>query len=254
MARPLLVTGSLNCPSCGAPAQADATRCDYCGSALRTVTCPSCFASLFAGSQFCPHCGAKATAVAQDTGKPLPCPNCNQPMKPVRIGATPMQQCAECGGSWVTTETFTALCTDKEARSAVSSSFTFNTGAPPVAPPRLGDVRYRRCASCQHLMNRVNFGRVSGVVIDLCKGHGVWFDPGELQRILTFVANGGLERMRESEAEFKELSKQAWATPDFALGDPHAPHGASVSKLAIQITSSSDEATITRRMLQILLT
>jgi len=257
MASPVVVTGSLNCPSCGAPAPADATRCEYCGAALKTVACPSCFAMMFAGSQFCPHCGAKATTVDEDAGEPLPCPSCSQPMKPVRIGKTAMQQCAPCGGSWLTTNAFTALCTDQEARAAVSSSPGLDAVARTPAPVRLGHVRYRRCAACKSLMNRVNFGRVSGVVIDLCKGHGVWFDDGELQRALAFVANGGLERMRESEAEFRELSKKAWSTPDFALGDPQTSGiGASVNvtKLAIHITSNADNADITRRMLQLLLT
>jgi Zn-finger nucleic acid-binding protein len=248
------VTGSLNCPSCGAPAAADATRCEYCASALKPVTCPSCFAPMFAGAQFCPHCGAKASAAVEDSGEPLPCPTCSEPMKPVRVGSTPMQQCAGCGGSWLTTDVFTALCTDREAQQAMSSTFALDAGATKAPAVRLGDVRYRRCPGCQKLMNRVNFGRVSGVVIDLCKGHGVWFDPGELQRVLAFVAGGGLERMRESEAEFKELSKKAWATPDFALGDPHAPHSGSSTNLTIRITSNTDDAAITRRMLQFLLT
>ena len=174
-------------------------------------------------------------------------------MTPVRIGATPMQQCSACGGSWLSTETFTALCTDREAQAAVSASFASGSSAAPAAPVRIGDVRYRRCAACQKLMNRLNFGRVSGVIIDLCKGHGVWFDPGELQRALTFVAGGGLTRMRESEAEFKELSKKAWATPDFALGDPRAPHSVSSTNIAIHITSNTDDAAIVRRMLQFIL-
>ena len=175
-------------------------------------------------------------------------------MTPVRIGATPMQQCGACGGSWLTTETFTALCTDREAQAAVAASFASESSAAPAAPVRIGDVRYRRCAACQKLMNRMNFGRVSGVIIDLCKGHGVWFDPGELQRALTFVAGGGLTRMRESEAEFRELSKKAWATPDFALGDPHASRTPSTTSLAIHLTSNSDDSAITRRMLEFLLT
>lgn len=175
-------------------------------------------------------------------------------MKPVRVGSTPMQQCAACSGSWLTTDVFTALCTDREAQQAVSATFASSATSSTAPAVRLGDVRYRRCAACKKLMNRVNFGRVSGVVVDLCKGHGVWFDPGELQRALAFVAGGGLERMRESEAEFKELSKKAWSTPDFALGDPHAPHTISTTKLAIQITSNTDDAAITRRLLQFLLT
>jgi Zn-finger nucleic acid-binding protein len=48
-------------------------------------------------------------------------------------------------------------------------------------------------------MNRVNFGRVSGVIVDVCKMHGTWFDAGELTAVFAFAANGGLERTRDRE-------------------------------------------------------
>ena len=48
-------------------------------------------------------------------------------------------------------------------------------------------------------MNRVNFGKVSGVIVDVCKVHGTWFDPGELTRVVAFAAAGGLERTRARE-------------------------------------------------------
>lgn len=35
--------------------------------------------------------------------------------------------------------------------------------------------------------NRKNFGRSSGVIVDICRRHGVWFDRGELPRVLAFV-------------------------------------------------------------------
>lgn len=106
------------------------------------------------------------------------------------------------------------------------------------------------------MMNRVNFGRVSGIVIDLCKGHGVWFDPGELQSILGFVGNGGLERMRESEAEFKELSKKAW-TADATLnsgGQSVVRHVSSGVSLHLQFTSGDNDAAPLRQLLTFLLT
>jgi Zn-finger nucleic acid-binding protein len=163
-----------------------------------------------------------------------------------------MQQCGSCSGSWLTTEVFTALCTNREAQGAVMSMF----GATPPAPStRLGAVRYRRCAACQNMMNRVNFGRVSGIVVDLCKGHGVWFDPGELQAVVHFVANGGLERMRESEAEFKELSKKAWtagATP--GGGSLSVSHVSSDVSLRVNLTSGDDDAAPIRQLLNFLLT
>jgi Zn-finger nucleic acid-binding protein len=246
------MSDSLSCPNCGAPAIPDAVRCDYCASALKTVTCPSCFASMFSGSQFCPHCGARTTPVVEDGGLALPCPNCNASMKPVRIGPTPLQQCEACGGSWLTTEVFTTLCTDREAQGAVMSAFA---AVAPASGVRLGDVRYRRCAACQSMMNRVNFGRVSGIVIDLCKGHGVWFDSGELQRILAFVASGGLDRMRRSEAEFKELSKKAWATDATADGGLSVSrHFSSTTSLHVHLTSGDDDAAPLRQLLDFLLT
>jgi hypothetical protein len=44
---------------------------------------------------------------------------------------------------------------------------------------------------------------MSGIIIDVCKNHGVWFERDELRGVLQFVANGGLDRMRATEAERK---------------------------------------------------
>ena len=38
-----------------------------------------------------------------------------------------------------------------------------------------------------------------GVIIDLCKQHGVWFDRNELSRIVEFIRAGGLEVSRAKE-------------------------------------------------------
>jgi Zn-finger nucleic acid-binding protein len=60
-------------------------------------------------------------------------------------------------------------------------------------------VRYVPCPECGQLMNRVNFARCSGVVVDVCKGHGTWFDRDELRRIVEFIRGGGLSVSRERE-------------------------------------------------------
>ena len=44
-------------------------------------------------------------------------------------------------------------------------------------------------------MNRINFDR-SGVVVDICKGHGIWFDRDELKRIAAFIDAGNLGKSR----------------------------------------------------------
>jgi Zn-finger nucleic acid-binding protein len=52
---------------------------------------------------------------------------------------------------------------------------------------------YRPCPSCKQLMVRRNYAHASGVIIDLCREHGVWFDADELARILAWVRAGGKE-------------------------------------------------------------
>lgn len=71
--------------------------------------------------------------------------------------------------------------------------------APFVRTAELETIRYLACPLCRSSMNRVNFGKVSGVVVDVCKLHGTWFDPGELTKVVLFVANGGFEKTRERE-------------------------------------------------------
>jgi Zn-finger nucleic acid-binding protein len=59
-------------------------------------------------------------------------------------------------------------------------------------------------------MNRVNYAKRSGVILDVCKAHGVWFDRDELRHVLTFVTEGGLDRARELELEeLKEAKRLA---------------------------------------------
>ena len=40
-------------------------------------------------------------------------------------------------------------------------------------------------------MIRQQYARGSGVVIDLCRAHGIWFDPQELHQILDWIGRGG---------------------------------------------------------------
>ena len=70
-------------------------------------------------------------------------------------------------------------------------------GVHPEAEP--SKISYVPCPDCSQLMNRSNFARSSGVIIDTCRQHGVWFDASELPRILEFIDQGGLTRQREKE-------------------------------------------------------
>ena len=60
---------------------------------------------------------------------------------------------------------------------------------------------YVACPDCGKIMNRQNFGKRSGVIIDVCRGHGTWFDADELSRVIAFVEGGGLEASLRKDAD-----------------------------------------------------
>jgi Zn-finger nucleic acid-binding protein len=189
---------ALRCPGCGAPATADAAACGYCGSALATVTCASCFAAMFAGSRFCARCGAEARRELLEEETALACPRCREPMQALRLGTTTARECAGCGGLWLDPASLQRLSIAREQRATVVEVLVRRV--PTLAtPPDV--VRYVPCPCCSKLMNRQNFAKSSGVVLDVCATHGVWLDRGELERVLGFVEGGGLARARTRERE-----------------------------------------------------
>jgi len=51
-------------------------------------------------------------------------------------------------------------------------------------------VKYIPCLACGQLMVRRQFRRgtrMSGVIVDSCRDHGVWLDHDELERIVAFL-------------------------------------------------------------------
>jgi len=151
---------------------------------------------MFLGSKFCSHCGEQAlNAEVLELENPGVCPRCKLELQSLKIGVTTMRECLRCGGFWMSVETFERLCADKEEQSAVINY----AGSKPREFDSLPAVNYVPCPDCEELMNRSNFARTSGVIIYLCKRHGVWFDAEELPKIIDFIDKGGLARSREKE-------------------------------------------------------
>jgi Zn-finger nucleic acid-binding protein len=193
---------TLNCPTCGAAVTGDESSCRYCGARLATVACPSCFGMMFAGSKHCPHCGGAASRgpLLDETG--VSCPDCDVPLVRVAIGDTVLAECERCFGIWLDTASFNRVCVEREHQAAVLGR----------AEPQEIDVkkawRYLPCPSCKHLMHRVNFAGQSGVIIDMCKDHGVWFEREELRKIVEFIRAGGMTEARENQLERLERERR----------------------------------------------
>jgi Zn-finger nucleic acid-binding protein len=200
---------TLNCPNCGAASSTDAPLCQFCASRLATVACPACFAMMFIGSKHCQRCGAAAAVPEIKDLKDRKCPRCQSEMVSVTIGSATVMECERCLGLWLDVPSFEKICADREQQSAVLG---IASPAPTHAVRETSKVHYVPCPECSQLMNRMNFARCSGVIVDVCKKHGTWFDRDELSHIVEFVRDGGLNASRAKEkieiAEERERLRQ----------------------------------------------
>ena len=191
---------TLRCPSCGAPVAPEASSCGHCRAPLHPVRCPWCFGWTFTEARDCGRCGSVAAAADLKAA----CPSCREPLSSRSLGKARLSGCARCAGVWADPASFRAICEEREEKSAY-----LGEGSPLKAPrpsdPLSSPIVYRPCPACGELMNRFNFAGCSGVILDACKPHGVWFDPDELRRIAEFIRGGGMDAARARERRSLEL-------------------------------------------------
>lgn len=191
-------TTTLRCPGCGAPVSPDEGACEYCHAALTAMACPNCFAPVFKDTKHCPRCGVRTAREELGPWSEWSCPRCTGRFTPVRVGDVELLECGDCGGAWMHPGPFERVCAEREAQAEVLSRSLAESRP---ATREAEKVRYLPCPECQKPMNRVNFARYSGVIMDVCKEHGTFFDRDELRRIVTFIREGGLEKSREKQRE-----------------------------------------------------
>ncbi|MCX5795126.1 MAG: zf-TFIIB domain-containing protein [Elusimicrobia bacterium] len=232
----------LRCPSCGGPTEPKAEACPYCKVTLNPVRCPWCFVWSYSECG-CPHCGATGLPPGPDA-PPLSCPTCRQGALTSRVlGAARLSGCSRCGGVWVDPSSFQRICADRQTQAAYLGEGSV-TPAPKPSDPTDSSLRYRPCAQCGDLMNRINFAGRSGVILDVCKPHGIWFDPDELRRIVEFIRGGGLDLARQREkdeltAERRRLEQERRAppliSPAVSFAGATIPEGLSTARFLLKL-------------------
>ncbi len=195
----------LRCGACGGTIGEGVGTCPYCHATIESRHCLACFHANLATAAHCAACGRELGLEVVPEGDTLRCPSCAGEVDFVAIpaGRGAVHECPRCAGQFVDHETLRSLFEER----AVLGRAAPRSAAPAQA---LGPVRYLPCPVCHARMNRKNFAERSGVIVDVCKAHGIWFDHGELPRVLAFVEAGGLrEAERRAEEQKRALSKQA---------------------------------------------
>lgn len=200
-----LTAAALVCTHCGGAVSASDEQCPYCQAAIseadrrQTTLCPSCFTRIDDDSQHCRACGVEIRPQALS---PLPadrgCPRCEDQLRVRSLEIVDVIECGACLGMWVTPASFEAVTRQATRGGGDAALFVQKADGGPRTRP-LESVRYIPCLVCGELMQRRQYtyrGRPSGVVIDSCKGHGVWLDHEEIESIVQFVSKGGLDPSR----------------------------------------------------------
>lgn len=195
-----------NCSNCAAPLPINSIVCNYCGSRNDT--------DLKGVHRYTTH--------ELDSGRT--CPRCHLPLQSIDLqlhGKFLIERCEQCLGLFFDPGELEALL-----QATVTHVYTINRKQLDNLNNALRNseygISYIKCPVCATLMNRVNFGARSGVIVDRCPDHGVWLDGGELRQLFEWSKAGGslFEQERRArqrqEKERAERQKTAMATG----GDP----------------------------------
>jgi Zn-finger nucleic acid-binding protein len=210
----------VRCSSCGGPRNGNARCCGFCGAEftlheqdLQTL-CPNCMTRVRERARFCHHCGTRIQPDGE-AGRPSDngCPACGDErnLNHRTLGDPPiaMLECPGCAGLWLGQSAFQSMLERfREEAQQVENALAARPGSDDRGRGRQRGSLYRRCPECSKHMHRMNYGQRSGVIVDTCREHGVWFDAQELDAILRWIRAGGEARAKqriEEEARAAEV-------------------------------------------------
>jgi Zn-finger nucleic acid-binding protein len=219
------IAGELACPHCGAGVAPTGSACVYCHAELLVKACPRCLSRVFHGHKHCPECGAElALAATAEPDGDRPCPRCSKALHARRVGDIVIDECGACLGVFLDHVAIKRVVIDR-AQSRAEALLGALPRSEVKAVPAAGQKMYLPCPVCRVVMNRRLFATGTGVIIDVCRTHGTFFDAGELPLIIDFVMNGGLERAHIKDIErMRETARRQLAQARDAARDAARMH------------------------------
>ena len=230
--KPLAVTG-LSCTLCGGTVKPDDESCPFCDAALdqadlqSTTLCPKCFARLPDDARHCSGCGI---TIHPQPLTPVPhgksCPRCKGELQVRSLDISDVIECCSCQGIWVRAKDFQAILRNAQLNGQVPLP-NWPEKAEPETPE---GAFYITCLECDQLMLRRQFkheNRSTGIIIDLCRDHGIWLDHRELEQVTDHIRErgGAIQPLFEKPKPVMKDFKPRKA--------PHDPRPASMFELAL---------------------
>lgn len=211
--------------------------------------CINCGAPLPPKSIVCPYCSTRNDVDlkglykhrVEDAASDRICPRCDIPLQTIDLkleGKFLIERCTDCLGLFFDPGELETLL-DKSVSKVFHIDREQLETINKLKRHQDYPVTYIKCPVCRKLMNRINFGAQSGVIVDKCKNHGIWLDGGELRHLMEWMKAGGkildqqkqleMERMKRLQAERKlrdtSIRSTAAVSYDYGSYDGHDTFG-----------------------------
>ncbi len=106
------------------------------------------------------------------------CPECKEPLVILELEQIEVDYCINCEGIWLDAGELELFLETDDERARLINLFK-----------EAGEVKEKshNCPICRKQMKKFEVGEQGKVVVDKCKkNHGIWFDKGELQKVVEF--------------------------------------------------------------------
>jgi len=220
-----------HCFSCSAPLPAYSGRCEYCGANndMNLQGIAGFRIDGEHGERTCPVCRIALDTVTIET-----------------LDGLQIERCGRCMGLFFDPEELNVVL-EKTVTDVYSVNLQRIWNMNQASGVSVDRPAYVKCPACGDLMNRVNFGTRSGVVIDRCR-HGVWLDNGALRRLLEWRKAGGEllheqvlheKALREKEIERRKKAEMSGTAQIFSSHERYSSADRSEMDLGPLITAAA---------------
>lgn len=171
---------SAACIYCGTRLPVQALACPSCHSQVTRTRCKQCAREWVAGTVAC-ACGARLEGVV---AAGAPCPRCEGASALTLRQPSPecsFLECRRCGGALTSAPTWGELI---ERASQNDPRFVGVGGFGDKALTLAQLLPFVSCPGCKREMDRIAFAGRTRISLDVCTLHGIWFDGGELGKVL----------------------------------------------------------------------